>query len=334
MDPERTWAEKSTAVIQAAVLAPSSHNTQPWIFRVSETAVDLVADGSRALPANDPEDRELVISCGCALLNLRLAALEEGFDPEIQLLPESGDPRVLARVRLSAVPKMGKPEMGKEVGRDGVSAPELVPFMETRRTVRDPFKDEPVNRETLHVLEEAASAEGARLQPVLQNGNRGRLAALIAEGDRVQWADASWRRELAAWMRPRKRGEGLTVPLLAAPIARLVIRTFDMGKRMAGKDRELAEDSPLLAVLNTGSDEREDWLTAGQALQRVLLAGCREGLQASYLNQPVQVQKLRPRLQELVGGGTPQVVLRLGFPKEDPPASPRRPLEAVMEWVH
>lgn len=45
-------------VLKYAVLAPSSHNTQPWIFRVSNERVALFADRTRALPANDPDDRE------------------------------------------------------------------------------------------------------------------------------------------------------------------------------------------------------------------------------------------------------------------------------------
>ena len=46
-------------LIEQATRAPSSHNTQPWLFRVSAEAVEVHADRSRALPVNDPHDREL-----------------------------------------------------------------------------------------------------------------------------------------------------------------------------------------------------------------------------------------------------------------------------------
>ena len=58
-------------LVQAATLAPSSHNTQPWLFRLEGQVIELLADRTRALPVNDPDDRELTISCGCALFNLR-----------------------------------------------------------------------------------------------------------------------------------------------------------------------------------------------------------------------------------------------------------------------
>jgi len=50
-----------------AVLAPSTHNSQPWRFIVDGDTVMLCANRTRALPVVDPFDRELVISCGAAL---------------------------------------------------------------------------------------------------------------------------------------------------------------------------------------------------------------------------------------------------------------------------
>ncbi|HEY9119502.1 MAG TPA: hypothetical protein VIN33_07070 [Marinobacter sp.] len=69
------WHEQAVTLIRQTVLAPSSHNTQPWRFRISTSTIDLYADRTRALPVNDPADRELTISCGCALFNLCVGAV-------------------------------------------------------------------------------------------------------------------------------------------------------------------------------------------------------------------------------------------------------------------
>jgi len=66
------WNERARLLIGRAVRAPSSHNTQPWYFRLSAPAIDLCADRTRALPVSDPDDREMLISCGAALLHLRI----------------------------------------------------------------------------------------------------------------------------------------------------------------------------------------------------------------------------------------------------------------------
>ncbi len=59
-------------------------------------------------------------------------------------------------------------------------------------------------------------------------------------------------------MRFRPRGDGLTVPTPAASVARLAVRAFDMGGGVRAKKRELAEASPLPAVL--GTDGNRPWL--------------------------------------------------------------------------
>lgn len=314
------WKMRARAIISRAVLAPSSHNTQPWLFRISESAIDLYADRTRALPVNDPDDRELAISCGCALMNLRVAAAEGGSGSRVQLHPSAHEPDWLARVSLS-------PQSGGATAEAG-----LVEFIECRRTYRRRFAAREVNSAALEQMSEAAKLEGSWLRPILPEDARQQAASLVAEGDAEQWANPSWRGELAAWMHPRRTGDGLSVPALATPVARLVVRTFDLGGGVGAKDRKLAESSPLLAVLGTEDDGEGDWLLAGQALQRVLLVACRNDLQASYLNQPVQVASLRPRLRDLVGGAFPQILLRIGYPVEELSAAPRRAIEDVVQW--
>lgn len=212
------------SLLDLAVRAPSSHNTQPWVFRFHSDGVELLADRTRALPVNDPDDRELVVSCGAALFHLRIAALHLGLSAKTTPLPDERDPDLLARVELA----------------------------------------------------------------------------------------------------PAAQGPG--------PVAQWVVRTFDMGDGVAAKDQQLAEHSPMLALLTTVANHPRSWLEAGQALARVLLTGCLYGLQASYLNQPVQVAVLRSRLARLAGSGVPQVLLRLGYPLLKLPASPRRAVEEVVDW--
>lgn len=307
-------------ILESAVLAPSSHNTQPWRFEISETGVSLFADRLRALPVNDPDDRELTISCGCALFNLRIAAAHAGFNAHCALLPDPGDEDLLATVTFT-------PASGSEGRQSG-----LFQAITRRRTYRKRFEPKQVPSDVLNILDESAETEGAWFQVLDSEHARHQVAELVAEGDAAQWSNPSWRRELAAWMHPRRKGDGLTVPGMVAPVAQLVVRTFDMGNGVGAKDRQLADESPVIAALGTAGDGVEDWLKAGQALERVLLRSLGQGLQASYLNQPIQVAVLRPKLQHLLGhSGFPQILLRLGYPATDLPAAPRRNLQEVVE---
>lgn len=282
------------------MLAPSSHNTQPWIFAVGDSCIRVYADRARALPVNDPEDRELVISCGCAIMNLRVGAAHEGLATEVALPRAAHDDDLMAEILLS------------ERTPPKASEAELFPFVHHRRTYRRAFQDRDLDQATLERLSTAAMEEGATFEVLDEEAKRQQVARLVAEGNVLQWANSRWRRELAAWMHPRKKGHGLTVPGFVAPVARAVVRRFDMGNSVAANDAQLADESPLIAAIQTQHDDPQAWLSAGQALERVLLTACAAGVQASYLNQPNQVSALRPPLQNLLEiAGFPQILLRI-----------------------
>jgi hypothetical protein len=305
-------------LVALAVYAPSSHNTQPWRFRLAPASIDLLADRTRALPVNDPFDRELVISCGAALMALRVAAAAKGLAADVRLLPDPADHDVLARV-----------VVGRGAVEPGLA--DLAAHLLARRTYRKAFDPHAVPEETMAALGAAAALEGGDLR-VLDGDQRKLAGELVAEGDHHLWNDPRWRRELAMWMHPRRDGDGLAVPALVAPVAQAVVRTFDMGDGLAAKDQQLLLGSPSLTVLATEEDDPRAWLHAGQALQRALLEGCRRGLQASYLNQPIEVPALRQRLREALGTpGHPQVLLRWGHPAGPVAPTPRRPVDAVID---
>ena len=97
-NPAPDLAERAGYLIEVAARAPSVHNTQPWRFTVTGQAVELYADTSRQL-LEDLTGREMIISCGAALFGLRLAIRSLGYQPEVDLFPEPGQRRLLARVR-------------------------------------------------------------------------------------------------------------------------------------------------------------------------------------------------------------------------------------------
>lgn len=304
-------------MIARAIRAPSSHNSQPWLFRPTDEGIDLLANRTRALPVTDPEDRELTISCGCALFGLRVAAAAEGLGAHITPLPDGPGEDRLAHLSFN--------------GPAEHDLRDLAPVIDQRQTWRKTFTDEAIDAETLTNMQEATAHEDAWLAPLEGDDTREAAAKLVAEGDAAQWADPSWRRELAQWMHPRRAGDGLALPGLAVPVARMVVRRFDMGDGVAARDADLAEHSPLLAVLGSEGDTPADWLASGQALHHVLLLGVKAGLAASYLNQPIEVIHLRPRIQALAGQpGYPQILFRMGHAAMDHAPSPRRAVEEVL----
>ena len=322
---EGSAIDKLRFVVNYAVLAPSSHNTQPWLFRLNGESLDVIADRTRALPVIDPHDRELVLSCGTAIGMLRIALRAFGHAGTVELLPNPSDPDLLARIGL------GQPHRRRR--RSGNCSHAIT----RRRTSRVAFEERPLPQAAVKALQEAAAHDWVTLKLFTTDAKRARIASLIGEADRLQFADPSFRRELAAWMHAR---HGLTrdgmslasmgVPDLLTPLGALALRSFDMGGDRAARSEEIAKFSPALAVLATDRECPEDWLLAGQALANILVVATAAGLSCGYLNQPIEVPGLRLALAEMfLPTSYPQLLLRLGYGPNIPPAA-RRPIAEVI----
>ncbi len=318
--------DKLFFALQYAILAPSGHNTQPWLFRLQDDCVEVYADRARALPVVDPDDREMVISCGCALFHLRVALRHYGYRGAVELLPKAHDGDLLARVQLG------------ESYHPSPEEQQLFRAIPKRRTNRTRFDLRPLPESLLVDMQAAARAEGAALEVVRGENRRHTIVDLVAEGDRRQMSNKSFRRELAAWVRPNRSasldgipGYGFGVADLISVGGPFVIRTFDLGGFQAARDRELAAGSPVIAVMQTEADAPRDWLAAGQALARVLLRARADSVWASFLNQPIEVEELRPRLRDALDTtGFPQLILRFGYAPNDVRPTPRRPIADVL----
>lgn len=319
-------AQQLRYLLNYAVLAPSSYNSQPWLFRVAGDEVELYADRTRGLPVIDPDDREMLMACGAALFNLRLAIRHFGFTPIVRTFPDLDDPDLLAFVR------MGPPSECEE------ESERLFGAIPTRRTHRTRMEPRRLNEAEAGRLTEAASAEGAVLFPIDDPDVRSRLAGLVARGVEMQGGDKRYRRELGNWIHPNRskskdgipgRAHGLgDLRSVAEP---LLTRAVDWGPERAAQLRENVEEAPALFILATKSDSSSAWLDAGQALQRVLLSGASEGIAASYFNQPVQMAELRSEVADLLPAPkySPHLILRMGFGGEQH-STPRRSVAEVV----
>jgi len=321
-----TTEELLTRGVAFGVLAPSSHNTQPWSFKVRWDGLEILLDRSRVLPVSDPAAREMIISCGAALQNIRVALRYWGFASKVELLPHASTPDVLARV------KVGGRRLPSKLNDL------LFAAIRERHTNRAPFLPLPVPPRLIAALRSAAELEGAWFYQTTDARQRPMVAALIAKGDRRQWIDGRFRREVTSWMRPNTGAarDGLPgyvfgMSDLVSRFAPALLRRMPVGLTQARHDRELALDAPLLVVLGTSGDAPRHWLEAGQALQLVLLVAAAHGVSASFLNQPLQVPALRTRIRSKLGvSGYPQVILRMGYA---PPmrATPRREIAEVLD---
>ena len=284
--------------LRYAILAPSSHNNQPWYFMIERNEVALYADRTRSLPIVDPDDRELMISCGAALANLCIAIRHFGHEAEVTRCQLPNDADLIAIVRLG---REHKPTCEEKI---------LFQSIPIRRTNRRAFEETAVSCSLLRELRTACGEQGVTLTDISDAQRKLAIAGLVGEGDRLQMANPAFRTELAHWIRPAKAETRDGIPChaqslpkvldIAAPFVSRIVRTFDMGDFMAARDTDLANACAVLAVLSTPGDTPADWLAAGVALEHVLLTARAAGVWTSFLNQPIEVPELRSVLGESI----------------------------------
>lgn len=286
-----------------AALAPSIHNTQPWRFRLGPRSLEMRLEPDRQLRVLDPGRRQLMISCGCALLNARAALAASRREVLVERFPDASDPDLFARLTVG--------------GRTASWTPlvRLDAAVERRRSNRREFFDSHVSEEVLWELTTAAAAEGAVLVPVSLDRRRA-VAELVRQADAAENADPQYRAELRHWTTERGRDDGIapfSYPQATAERGDVPLRDFGLG--LSGQMPPVSDSGTdqCLLVLGTDADDQISWLRAGEALERLWLEATRLDHVASLFSQPVEVRDTRRRLRQELGlSSWPQVLLRVG----------------------
>lgn len=314
-------ADPSAAdLIRYATLAANGHNTQPWRFSVHDRAIDIFPDLSRRTPVVDPDNHHLFVSLGCAAENLAIAAAATGLPGEV-VADEEGNIRFV-------------------FSRGAVRDDPLFSAIPRRQSTRADFDGRPVPATDIETLRRAAEVPGVRLVLLTARSRIDQIRDIVVAGNDAQMHDPNFMAELKHWLRfsPRsaaETGDGLFSassgnPVLPTALGQLAFDTFFTAKTENDKYARQINSSAAVAIFLAERADRAHWISVGRACQRFALAATRLGLRHAFVNQPVEVARLRPELAALVGEPDlrPDIVMRFGYGPELP-FSPRRPIEAV-----
>jgi len=298
-------------VVAESVWAPSVHNTQPWRFTVGPQQISLHADAGRRLAVADPDGREMMISCGAALFTVRLALRSLGYVPDTRVLPDPGDPALVAQVswpERAAVTEFERRLFGQ---------------VRQRRTHRGAFDPEPLPPDLLAALRAEAAHDGAALRIMADDGRRAALAEAVQTAERSLELDPKRVQELARWTPAPGSARDDGVPATSYPARAehtdpfYPTRDFARGHGWGFpplSSAAAARAAGVVALLITAADRPADWVNTGQALQRMMLTASACGAAVALHSQPLELAWLREFVRtQLSDGAYPHLVLRIGL---------------------
>lgn len=316
---------------RAVAAAPSVLNSQPWLMRSHPDGIDLFED-ERAALESDPDGRERLISCGAAITNATIAMRQLGWHPDVRLrsngatVGPSGPvdpPGPLAKIRRV------------DTFRPGSADQRQYSAIARRRTYRRVFGPGTVPIAVADELRQVASGHGCRLTIVTGIFARRTVAELMLRAAKSQAANTGFQAEIRRATHDSisdSDGRGIvhaSLGMAPYPVDGLIHRAVSEDTDQDQVEAELRRS--MVAVLFTDDDGPRDWLFAGMALQRVLLAATAGGLAVAMPQQIMENPATRSELAaELHDGGAPQMLLRIGWPLVTMPATPRR---AVSEFL-
>lgn len=318
-------------LIHHATLAPSGHNTQPWIFSADRGTVRIYPDFSRRLPIVDPDDHALYISLGCALENLVIAAAHHGLAAAVDYFPEDEGEACL-RVNLTP---------------NGVGSEEAlfraIPVRQSNRRTYDGKRipDDAVDKLLAASRHDAVTVLAFRTnQPEVEP-----IIDFVKQGNVAQFRDAAFVNELVTWIRfskqeARHRQDGLTAAALGFPsiprwLGTLIMTRLVKPDSEARKQERAIRSSPLLLLFIARRNDKRHWVDIGRSFERVVLTAASLDIAHAHVNMPCEVEQIRRKLARHLGlpaEEQPLLLIRVGF-AERLPSAPRRPVEEVMKVV-
>jgi hypothetical protein len=310
-------------LLNYAILAPSTFNTQPWLFLIDKNVITVYPDKSRRLRTSDPHNRLLYVSLGCAVKNLEVAANAFGLSTTKKYLNKNNTALVEVTLRKSILNRNRKT---------------LLNSIKNRLTNRNKYLPKKVPTTIVHKLTETAKNNELNLVVTQDKGAKEKIIKLAEKGDHIVWDNPEFKEEHLKWIRHNLTLEHdgmpaftVGIPLLPSLFAKLVIRKPNFAKIQARKNRHLLNSTPYFSFILSNKHNQETWIKVGETFEEISLAATKEGLAVALLAQIVEVGNLyRETMKILNLNLRPQLFFRLGYPSKPADHSPRRKIEAVL----
>ncbi|HME85022.1 MAG TPA: hypothetical protein VKG91_10850 [Roseiarcus sp.] len=335
------------ALVATAVLAANPHDTQPWLFRIGDGTIDVLADLSRNLGAMDPFVREMHLGLGCAIENMVAAAGPNGFEADVEAvegsladLAERRAPVLAASLRLKRRPP---------------TASELYRAIALRHTNRYAYERErPLPADWLEAARQTAADRGARLLLFDEGDQRRAFDAAVVEATQAIIDDKTMIADSDRWFRssraeidahrdgPTLEAAGLSVFVLTyARLFPVSPETSHAAWLTNTRDAQLASAPVTGLIAVRDRYDRKATLAAGRLWQTLHLSATARGLALQPLNQPIEMidrerqtgqgDQWAKRIARLTGDDWQATfAFRAGYASRPAPPSPRRRLADVV----
>ncbi len=310
-------------LVRYATLAANSHNTQPWHFKIGNKKITISPDFTRRCSAVDPDDHHLYASLGCAAENVVHAARAFGLEANVSIHNDLEEV-----IQIDFEPTSSNQS-------------DLFLAIPKRQCTRAPYDSTKASPQQLKALETIAQDTGISSQIFTDKTDLETILEFVVAGNTDQMRDEAFVRELKDWLRfnpysAMKHGDGLYTATSGNPtfpgfVGGLFFDLAFKEKTENDKYRDQIRSSAGVIAFVSEQDDIDHWIKAGRCYQRFALQATALGLKHSFVNQAVEVPKVRAQLANYlnIGNRRTDLLIRFGHGAELP-KSLRRPVSEVI----
>ena len=278
--------ENQTALIEAAITAPSGDNVQPWKFRWVEDVLEVYLDETRLGGLLEESKIANLLSVGAVLENIHLAALAQQTSANFQISPKVIYEKPIAYISFDPL------------GNQEEDYFQLAPQIEKRTVNRYPFKKTVLTTEILESLSQIGLSDLPAVQTIFcsEREQIRKTVQFCKDVDSVRFSNMRLHKEFRSNVRYGRKAihckDGLAIQTLGLnlldqigfilthnwQVMQLLIRTVAIEKFMAYKSTKPIAPSPTLGSILVTNFENATIVEAGRIMQRIWLIAQRFGL--------------------------------------------------------
>lgn len=316
--PKKESIEKKIEfIIGYGILAPSTHNTQPWVFKIRDKKLEIHPDWNYRLKESDPSDSSLFFSLGCCTTNIELASKYFDLSTSVKL---EETPRKGCHITLSFE------EKNKTEGH--VDLFQLIPY---RFSNKMPYLEQAISPEALKKLL-GYNSKDVGVDIIANKETLKSLAVLHSYATVKAFTNRNFRKELTNWLRTNfsasydgMPGFTMGASAFASILSKSIIGILP-SKLVGEKEKSLVLSSSAVGVLTTTSNTPQDWVNAGRVYEYIALEAIKNKLYmtpiAAISKDTDSVSKLKDIHQ--LKNKFVQLLFRIGYSNAKEYHTPRR----------
>lgn len=361
-DAEKTMSisdELLEKIMDAAIIAPSAGNNQPWKWLFKNNRLFLFHDQFRSWSWGDFAAMGAHMSLGAAIENVRLQAATFNLETHIALAPIGNNEQLVAQIHFSSLATPIEKDL------------ELATALFSRYTNRNNGTKQPIPPHLIRGMEELVSSyEGLQFLHIETYQQISELGDIIAGCDRVRllhqqgheefYNEVRWNKEQA-----EATGDGIeiaSVDLKASEIvgfsmakdwkAVSLLAQKNMGNAFKSFSKQAVQTASCMALITIPAFHQHELIKAGRAVEDIWVYACKEGIAFHPMLSPVfffnrmihgrgaqineeildELKVLRGKFHEIFpvnNGASEAFLVKLGFADEANIKSLRKPKNEI-----